>query len=87
MAVRYYATGGRRYYVISVSGYRIDPQNSYQGNGGRPAPTAYSVLDRDYNHAEVETFSPDGAGRTTSWCKRQAEQLAADLNYREAVPS
>lgn len=87
MAVRYYKTGGKRYYVIEVTGYAIDPskQDSRAGTGARPpGGTTYAVLDRDWCHREMAVFCPPGPGRRSSYYKRQAEKLADELNRKDS---
>lgn len=83
MAVRYYKTGGKRYYVIDVQGYPIAPASAYSdSSGSRPPGVTYAVLDRDTAHQEIAVFE-SGLGRPVSWCKRKAEELAKALNRRE----
>jgi len=87
--VRYYKTGGKRYYAIDVGGFTINPavgdtRNATGGKINKPLPTTYAVLDRDVCHREVGVFTPSthGGGRDSRWCKRQAEALADELNRK-----
>lgn len=82
MAIKWAATGGKRYYVIGIAGYRINPKTGMSTSGNRPASTTYAVCDRDWMHREMGVFEP--VGRSTAWCKQAAEALAKELNKAEA---
>ena len=85
MAIRWYKTGGERYYVIDVLGHPLNPATwmSRAGSGKHHPPIpAYAVLDRDWNHREVGKFTPR-PGLTSKICKRRAEAFAAELNASE----
>jgi len=84
MAIKWYASGGKRYYVIGTTGFLIDPSTESSSHSRKPPPTAYSVLDRDWIHREMATFSPTGGALTTARCKQLAEELAYRLNQLEA---
>ena len=80
--IRWYKTGGKRFYVIDVTGYRIRARSSGQSYGGsHPPGTSYSVLDRDNMHLEVGNFFPQG-GRASEACRKQALAFAVELNRR-----
>lgn len=78
-AIKWYKTGGKRYYVIALTGYVINPKVSGNVSGGRAPATSYAVLDRDWIHREMAVFTP-GGGQRSDMCKKQAEKLAAELN-------
>jgi hypothetical protein len=84
MAVRYYKTGGKRYYVIDVQGQTITPGSDARTtpSGRFPIPATYAVLDRDWAHREMAVFSPQ-RGRTSRMCKAAAEKLADELNRKD----
>jgi len=80
--IRWYKTGGKRFYVIDVIGYWIRPGSALLGGGGsHPPGTSYSVLDRDNMHLEVGNFFPQG-GRSSEGCRKRALAFAAELNRR-----
>ena len=79
--IRWYKTGGKRFYMIDVSGYRVTPRSG-QAHGGSHLPgTSYSILDRDNMHLGVGSFFP-GGGRSSEGCRKQALAFAKDLNRR-----
>ena len=52
--MKWYVSGGKRFYVIDVLGYHINPAAS--NPGAKPPTRSYSVLDKYYNHREVASF-------------------------------
>jgi hypothetical protein len=83
MAIRWYDDEGKRFYVIDVRGYRIDPRNMTRKTSGSSRPSVtYAVLDRDDCHSEVAVFEP-GHGKAAATCQKEARDLAARLNEEE----
>ena len=76
--IRWYKSGGKRFYVIDVIGHRITPRS---GACSHPPATSYSVLDRDNMHLEVANFFPQG-GRGSESCRKQALAFAEGMNRR-----
>ena len=88
MAVRYYATGGKRFYVADVVGYSIRTDGFMQprapGRTGLKPPTTWMVLDRDNCHGEVAVFPPVH-GQASHFRERAARELAKELNRDDVV--
>lgn len=84
--VRYYSTGGKRYYVIDVVGYAIPTDgsapNRNPGQSKRKQPATWAILDRDNAHSEVAVFAP-AHGQHSSVMERRARELAAELNRED----
>lgn len=79
MALRYYKTGGKRFYVIDVTGWRINPQVWSAESLSQKPQTTWAVLDRDDMHREVAVFEP-GGGYSSGDCESSARELADQLN-------
>lgn len=74
---------GDRYYVVSVTGYRINPSLSRGRGSTSCAPSrSYSVLDRFFGFREVARFTPVGS-RDGHACESAALRECERLNRRE----
>jgi hypothetical protein len=80
MGVRWYKTGGQRYYVIEVSGCPIRDDSIRANN--QKFSTTFAVLDRNWNHEEMAIFRPEDA-KSIARARKRAYAFAAELNACE----
>jgi hypothetical protein len=75
------AGGSGRYRILAVTGYRITPRA--RGTETNLAPsTMYAVLDSANQWQEVGWFEP--IGKSSEYCRRNAEILCRRLNREDA---
>jgi len=77
--IRWAKTGGKRFYVISLTGVTINPASWHSQH----MSTSYSVCDRDNCHIEVANYFPSGRKWSSKRCEQAANALADQLNLEE----